>query len=243
VIASLGGAVAAQSRVEPPPPSIAIPSLAGRDSFALYCASCHGPSGRGDGPVAQALKTRPADLTVLAQRNGGAFPRDRVRDYVTGAGRNLPAHGTAEMPVWGPMFRAFETDARVRERIENLLTYVETLQSASTAADDPGARAFRNYCASCHGRNGRGDGPIADQLRHAPPDLTTFASRNGGVFPSERLSRIVEGRDVASHGDRDMPVWGDAFRATEGGYSPEAVQARIASIMRFVRGIQQRPAE
>ena len=131
-------------------PSILIESLAGRDSFQQYCAPCHGTSGQGDGPVASALRARPADLTTLARQSGGAFPGDRVRDFVTGTGRALAAHGTTEMPIWGQMFRAFESDARVRERIANLVTYVESLQAPSTGPDDTGSRLFRTYCASCH---------------------------------------------------------------------------------------------
>jgi mono/diheme cytochrome c family protein len=223
-------------------PSIAIDSLAGRDSFELYCASCHGSSGRGDGPVAPALRTRPADLTTLAQRNNGVFPRDPVRAYVTGTGRTLPAHGTTEMPVWGPMFRVFESDARVRERIENLMTHLQSLQRPSAGADDAGAQAFRSYCASCHGASGRGNGPMADQLRRQPPDLTKFTTRNGGVFPSERVARIIDGRDVPAHGDREMPVWGDAFRTTREGLSADEIKARIAAIVRYLQAMQERPA-
>jgi mono/diheme cytochrome c family protein len=220
-----------------------IDSLAGRDSYELHCASCHGPAGRGDGPVAPALRTHPADLTLLAQRNNGAFPRDRVRDFVTGTGRTPAAHGTTEMPIWGPMFRAFESDARVRERIENLLTYLESKQQGSSGSSDAGAQAFRTYCASCHGTSARGDGPLAVQLRRTPPDLTKFTQRNGGVFPSERLTRIIDGRDVVSHGDREMPVWGDAFKVTRGGLSEDAVKARIAAIVRYLQAIQERAAE
>ena len=160
--------VLAQARAKQAP-SISIDSLAGRDSFERYCASCHGTTGHGDGPVASELRTRPADLSGLAQRNDGAFPREQVRSLVAGEGA-LSAHGTSEMPVWGPMFRMFESDARVRERIENLLNYLETLQRPSTGANDPGRQAFRTYCASCHGPAGRGDGPVAVQLRQSPPD-------------------------------------------------------------------------
>jgi hypothetical protein len=64
-----------------------------------------------------------------------------------------------------------------------------------------------------------------------------------GVFPSERVKRIIDGRDVPSHGSRDMPVWGDAFRTTRDGLSPESVEARIEAIVRYLRAIQQRPAE
>jgi mono/diheme cytochrome c family protein len=227
----------------PPLPSISIDSLAGRDSFDLYCASCHGTGGGGNGPVATELRTRPADLTALAQRNNGAFPRDQVRAVVAGQGRALSAHGTTEMPVWGPMFRMFESDARVRERIENLVTHLESLQRPTTRAGDPGAQVFRTYCASCHGTTARGNGPLADQLRHAPPDLTQFSTRNGGVFPSERLTRIIDGREVAAHGDRTMPVWGDAFLAAPGGLTQDQVNARITAIVKYLRGIQERPAE
>ena len=221
------------------PPSILIESLAGRDSFALYCAPCHGAAGRGDGPVAPALRARPTDLTTLAQRNDGSFPRERVRDFVSGAGRQLAAHGTTEMPVWGPLFRAFESDARVRERIDNLLTYVASIQVPSTGVNDEGSRLFRAHCASCHGASGRGNGPVADQLRHVPSDLTQYTRRNGGVFPSERVHRIIDGRDVPSHGDRDMPVWGDVFKL---GSSGADVKARIEAIVRYLAGIQERGA-
>jgi mono/diheme cytochrome c family protein len=236
-----GPAIGAQPRGQQPP-SIVGESLTGRESFDRYCAPCHGPGGRGDGPVAPALRTRPADLTRLAQRNDGTFPRDRVRGFVTGADRSLAAHGTTEMPIWGPLFRAFESDARVRERIENLLTHLESLQRPASGATDEGAQAFRTYCASCHGSAARGNGPMTDQLRKPPPDLTKFTTRNGGVFPSERLTRIIDGRDVPAHGDREMPVWGDAFRTSRDGLSADEVKARIAAIVRFLQAIQERPA-
>ena len=239
----LGGAgLTAQPQTGQPAPRILIDSLAGRDSFELYCASCHGSGGRGDGPVAAALRTAPPDLTTLSQRGGGTFPRARVQDFITGAGRTLSAHGTTEMPVWGPMFRAFESDARVRERVQNLVTHIESLQQPSSGPGDPGAQAFRTYCASCHGAAGRGDGPVAGDFRRRLPDLTQYSARNGGVFPSERLQRVIDGRDITAHGTRDMPVWGDAFRVMPGGLSEAEIRQRIEAIVRFLRGIQERPA-
>jgi ethanolamine utilization microcompartment shell protein EutL len=74
-----------------------------------------------------------------------------------------------------------------------------------------------------------------------PPDLTQFTRRNGGMFPSERVYRIIDGRDVSSHGDREMPVWGDVFK-TLGGSSAATVKARIDAIVRYLEGIQERPA-
>jgi mono/diheme cytochrome c family protein len=224
-------------------PHILTESLAGRDSFELYCSPCHGRTGRGDGPVAPALKAAPTDLSRLAQRNAGAFPAERVRASVTGTGRPLPAHGTTDMPVWGPLFRAFESDIRVQERIANLITHIESLQQPSSGPNDPGAQLFRTYCASCHGISARGDGPAAGQMRKTPPDLTKYAARNSGVFPSERLRQIVDGRGLAAHGDREMPVWGDAFQTARNGLTPEAVKARIDAIVRYLGAIQQRDAE
>lgn len=242
---SLCGAAALAQGQPPgqPAPQVLIDSLAGRDSFDLYCASCHGETGRGDGPVAPALRTGPPDLTRLAQRNNGAFPRARVREFITGTNRTLPAHGSTEMPVWGPMFRAFESDARARERLDNLVSYLESIQLPATGSGNPGAQAFLTYCSSCHGATARGDGPIAGEFRRRLPDLTQYSTRNGGVFPSERLRRIIDGRDITAHGTRDMPVWGDAFRVMAGGLSAQEIEARIDAIVEFLRGIQQRPAE
>ena len=109
-------------------PSLAYESLNGKDSFDAYCASCHGAGGHGDGPLAGALRRKPADLTMLARRNHDVFPRDRVRADLSGVGRTVAAHGPTEMPIWGSLFRVFEPDARVRVRIENLVNYLETLQ-------------------------------------------------------------------------------------------------------------------
>jgi mono/diheme cytochrome c family protein len=217
-------------------------SLIGKDSFEAYCASCHGSGGTGDGPVAEALKRTPANLTALAARNGNRFPREAVRTALTGESRTVAAHGTTEMPIWGPLFRVFESDARVKVRVENLVAYIETLQVKTTAGES-GAALFRSYCAACHGGDARGAGPVASELRRLPPNLTTFAMRNGGVFPSERLRQIIDGRGISSHGDREMPVWGDAFKRTRGGPTAEAIKARIDAIIDYLANIQERPAE
>ena len=227
-----------------PIPSQVTGSVAGKDNFERYCAPCHGRVGRGDGPVATALKTRPTDLTSLARRNGGVFPREQVVSFVRGAGREVDAHRSDEMPVWGDVFRGLDpSDVRVTQRINNVVTYVESLQAPSTAVNDPGSQLFRTHCAACHGTTGLGDGPMAQQLRRMPPDLTKYTARNGGMFPSERVRRIVDGRDVPSHGDREMPVWGDVFKTVRGGSSAEAVKARIDAIVKYLEGIQQRAAD
>ncbi len=109
---------------------LVIPSMSGGDLFRFYCASCHGRDGQGDGPVAAALTRRPPDLTTIASRNGGRFPTDRVEGFVTGNREPTLAHGSAEMPVWGPIFRALDPQDRMnRIRIENVVAFIESIQS------------------------------------------------------------------------------------------------------------------
>ena len=106
--------------------------MAGQDLFGFYCASCHGRDATGDGPVASALKTPPPDLTRLARRNGGSFPQERVVQFVASGG-TMPggSHGSNEMPIWGPIFRALDPsdDRMVLVRIENIVRYLESIQA------------------------------------------------------------------------------------------------------------------
>ena len=115
----------------PQHPPLAIRSLSGRDLFEFYCATCHGRAGRGNGPVAAALKVPPPDLTRFAQRQGGTFRREQVERFVANDGGVLtPSHGTTAMPVWGPIFRSLDpTDTLVNVRIANVVEYVESLQA------------------------------------------------------------------------------------------------------------------
>jgi mono/diheme cytochrome c family protein len=215
-------------------------SLVGKDSFEAYCASCHGIDARGDGPVAASLRSIPTDLTALAGRNGDGFPRERVAAVLMGTNRTVAAHGTTTMPIWGPLFRMFESDKRAQVRIDNLVAYLQTLQVKPRNSTDAGKNLFRAYCATCHGVDGRGAGPLASELRRLPPSLTSYAVRNGGTFPSERLRAIIDGRTVSSHSDREMPIWGDAFTRTRDGLSEDAAKARIDAIVKYLEAIQER---
>jgi mono/diheme cytochrome c family protein len=87
--------------------------------YHTHCASCHGESGRGDGMVGAALRTPPADLTVLTQKNGGVFPEAQVRDFIDGT-RDVTAHGLRAMPVWGMNFQSRETIRKIVEYIREL---------------------------------------------------------------------------------------------------------------------------
>jgi mono/diheme cytochrome c family protein len=100
----------------------------GRELFMTYCASCHGTTGRGNGPTAEELRHRPADLTQFARQNGGVFNDALVHRIVDG--RTVKAHGTMEMPVWGDAFkwRLGLDDDGIKARIEALVRYLESIQ-------------------------------------------------------------------------------------------------------------------
>jgi mono/diheme cytochrome c family protein len=111
-------------------PPLVIQSVEGGDLFEFYCASCHGRDGTGNGPLAPALKNAPPDLTLIASRHGGVFPRAWVESFVMHDGtQTAPAHGSEDMPVWGSVFRGLDpSDARAAIRIANVVMYVESIQ-------------------------------------------------------------------------------------------------------------------
>jgi mono/diheme cytochrome c family protein len=123
-------AATAASQVIEISPTVVLPSMSGREIFEYYCTSCHGPEGRGNGPIAGELKTVPADLTRLAANNGGVFPVDRVRAFITHGRLDAAAHGSPEMPVWGPIFRSLDpSDEIVLARIDNIVVYLRNIQT------------------------------------------------------------------------------------------------------------------
>lgn len=101
----------------------------GAEMFKAYCAACHGPDGKGNGPAAAQLKQPPADLTTLAKRHDGKFPDDYVSSVLR-FGAKSPAHGSSDMPVWGPLLSAVSNHDKeqVELRIHNLTGYLKSLQ-------------------------------------------------------------------------------------------------------------------
>ena len=103
--------------------------MSGPEMFKQYCAACHGTGAKGDGPAAYALKIPPANLTTLTKRHGGKFPTD----YVTAVlrfGPGITAHGSTDMPTWGPLFQILDkqNERAVQQRIKNLTDYLASLQ-------------------------------------------------------------------------------------------------------------------
>jgi mono/diheme cytochrome c family protein len=114
-----------------------------------------------------------------------------------------------------------------------------TTGPVAAMATDSGDYLFRTYCASCHGRDARGDGTLASSLRVRPADLTRFAKRNGGKFDAGKLAKLIDGREeVKGHGSSDMPVWGDAFKRASERYSEDGVKARVAALVEYLEGLQ-----
>jgi mono/diheme cytochrome c family protein len=118
---------------------------------------------------------------------------------------------------------------------------------------DIGKAEYQSNCASCHGVSGKGDGPVAPSLAVKPSNLTTLAKKNGGVFPTQRVFEIIDGRqDVKAHGPRTMPVWGKEFQKNvpslyvpqPGGaiysrnYRNAIVNAKIISLVDYLYRIQ-----
>lgn len=109
-----------------------------------------------------------------------------------------------------------------------------------------GLTEYELACMSCHGLDGRGDGPRAKELARPPADLTQIAKANGGKFPAKAVADIIDGRAaVSAHGAREMPVWGTRFRA-----SPDAsedaqtietrARAQIGALVRYLEAIQEK---
>ena len=102
-----------------------------------------------------------------------------------------------------------------------------------------GPDLFRMYCASCHGRDAKGGGPVAPALKVPPPDLTVLSRRQKGVFPAFDVETSITGpAAVAAHGSDEMPVWGLIFRALDS--SDARAKARIKNLVTYLESIQQK---
>jgi mono/diheme cytochrome c family protein len=129
-----------------------------------------------------------------------------------------------------------------------LLVALPLLASAQKTPVKPmdfGQQEFLSQCASCHGRDGKGNGPIADLLRKPPPDLTTLTRGNGGIFPMARVYDSITGDNVQAHGSRDMPVWGQTYRIkaaehyVDTFYDPDAyVRVRVLALVEYINRLQ-----
>lgn len=117
------------------------------------------------------------------------------------------------------------------------------LPGVSSAQGEPNGKVrFEQYCSSCHGTDGKGDGPVANLLTTKPVDLTQLAKNNAGKFPGTKVMREIDGRDtVRAHGMSDMPVWGVNFKAagTRSSHTAESATRGVAQeIVQYIETIQ-----
>jgi len=114
-----------------------------------------------------------------------------------------------------------------------------TLNVGDAAA---GEVIYLRYCAACHGRTMKGDGPVASGLKNSPGDLTTLSEKNKGVFPYDKVAGVIDGRQTSRiHGTPDMPVWGEIFAITTGTEAPSA-EAAVRRIAMYVWSKQEKAA-
>lgn len=110
-----------------------------------------------------------------------------------------------------------------------------TVKPTSAAS---GKEMYDSYCAVCHGKDGKGNGPAASALKTPPTDLTALSKNNGGKYPSLKVSATIRGdANIPAHGTKDMPVWGSLFWGMSQGHESE-VQQRIANLTKYVETLQ-----
>ncbi len=103
-----------------------------------------------------------------------------------------------------------------------------------------GEQLYTAYCASCHGIDGKGNGPAAPALKSKLPDLTLMAKKQKGRFPEGDVFQVIKwGGGIIGHGSREMPVWGTAFRTLDG-HGEAEVKIRINSLIHYLESIQQK---
>ncbi len=113
---------------------------------------------------------------------------------------------------------------------------------------DEGKQVYEAQCAVCHGSDAKGNGLYAARLKVPPADLSRLAQKNGGIFPVERITKVIDGRTaIAAHGSRDMPIWGARFAVNraehfmDAPYDPEAyVQVQILALIDYLNRVQQK---
>ena len=115
------------------PEMIAGKVTTGALEYRRHCAACHGPDGKGDGPVGKEMTTKPSDLTQITKGHGGKFPEDWVHSFIDGSDM-IPSHGTSEMPIWGVEFSrtTLGSSSRMKHEIDTrirlLVNYIKSIQ-------------------------------------------------------------------------------------------------------------------
>lgn len=115
-------------------------------------------------------------------------------------------------------------------------TKIKKSPAAPTSAAS-GKQMFDEYCASCHGVDGRGNGPAAPALKRQPTDLTLLAQNNGGKFPFMHVMSSIEDVTQNVHGSKDMPVWGPILSSVSSA-NPGVVKMRVSNLTKYIESLQ-----
>lgn len=180
---------------------------------------------------------RPVQLTIAGQE----FSKDyRLFLHMEGA--------SAARALWRSDYSRYNVDEAIeldcdadRPLFEGMPCQVVGGPGGLAWMIEAGAAEFSRHCTACHGSAGLGDGPVAGSLRVQPADLTRIAARRGGEFRRGELAEWIDGRfQPASHGTRDMPVWGDDFAVhyAPGDFAQALVRGRIETLLDFLESIQ-----
>jgi len=108
----------------------------------------------------------------------------------------------------------------------------------TNAPSNSGKEMFNSYCAVCHGKEAKGNGPAASAMKTPPTDLTLLAKNSGGKYPASHVAAVIRGQATTpSHGSQDMPVWGPLFSSIDQGHAGQ-VQQRITNLVSYIEGLQ-----
>lgn len=108
----------------------------------------------------------------------------------------------------------------------------------TNTASNSGRQMYDSYCAVCHAKDGKGNGPAASAMKTPPIDLTLLAKNNGGKFPAAHVAAVLKGQAMTpSHGSQDMPIWGPLFSSISQGHEGQ-VQQRITNLVSYLEGVQ-----
>lgn len=198
--------------------------------------------------IVTAAEARKPDLIVMGTHGHGALMHALMGNVAERVVRLASCPVLTVREPQGPVADRWVTKGGVVAAVVLAVSLLAPVAASPAAAQDTGrqrvtgAEIYRTYCATCHGPNGRGDGPLADSMRRKPADLTEIAKRNGGEYPSEVVYRTIDGKQpIRGHGGPDMPVWGDAFARSRDGGDAATVKERIDTLVDFVRALQVKP--
>lgn len=215
---------------------------AGREVYVRECASCHGAAATGYGLQSWVLKQAPPDLTRFTDRTI-PFPRESIRQQITGHIRLEPSHSVTEMPVWRTSLNAAASGQAVTQ-MEALLEYLNSIQvrefgpyqgPTAQMLASAGQVLFETHCAACHRKGGRGQAPPGYTVGLAT-DLTTITSRAAGAFDRrkvyESIARCGDGWEPS-----EMPSWAHAFKRA--GWGEFLNMKNLEALAVYVESIQR----